>query len=173
VINIGILVLLAAALALAVVALRQGAGTVTRAVERIFEQGAHLVPRMICALIAAGFIGKLMPSDLIARYLGSEAGFTAILIATAAGLILPAGPVIAFSIAAVFARADASVPALIAFITSWSLFAAHRIFMYEIPLLGFTFTRLRLASVAIAPILAGLIALGLGVFVTFTQPAAG
>jgi len=173
VINIGILVLLAAALALAAIALRQGAGTVTRAAERIFEQGAHLVPRMICALIAAGFIGKLMPSDLIARYLGNEAGFTAILIATAAGLILPAGPVIAFSIAAVFARADASVPALIAFITSWSLFAAHRIFMYEIPLLGFTFTRLRLASVAIAPILAGLIALGLGVFVTFAHPAAG
>jgi uncharacterized membrane protein YraQ (UPF0718 family) len=128
---------------------------------------------MICALIAAGFIAKLMPSDLIARYLGSEAGITAILIATAAGLILPAGPVIAFSIAAVFARADASVPALIAFITSWSLFAAHRIFMYEIPLLGFSFTRLRLASVAIAPILAGLIAMALGMFVTFTQPATG
>lgn len=172
-INIGILVLLLAALALAVVALRQGTSVFARGAERVFEQGAHLVPRMICALIAAGFIGKLMPSDLIARYLGSEAGITAILIATAAGLILPAGPVIAFSIAAVFARADASVPALIAFITSWSLFAAHRIFMYEIPLLGVTFTRLRLASVAIAPILAGLIALGLGVFVTFTQPAAG
>jgi uncharacterized membrane protein YraQ (UPF0718 family) len=128
---------------------------------------------MICALIAAGFIAKLMPSDLIARYLGSEAGITAILIATAAGLILPAGPVIAFSIAAVFARADASVPALIAFITSWSLFAAHRIFMYEIPLLGFSFTRLRLASVAIAPILAGLIAMALGMIVTLTQPATG
>lgn len=172
-INIGILVLLLAALALAVAALRQGTSVFARGVERVFEQGAYLVPRMICALIAAGFIGKLMPSDLIARYLGSEAGITAILIATAAGLILPAGPVIAFSMAAVFARADASVPALIAFITSWSLFAAHRIFMYEIPLLGVTFTRLRLASVAIAPILAGLIALGLGVFITFTQPAAG
>jgi uncharacterized membrane protein YraQ (UPF0718 family) len=173
VINIGILILLLAALALAIVALRQGTGVLARGFERAVEQGAHLVPRMICALIAAGFIAKLMPSDLIARYLGSEAGITAILIATAAGLILPAGPVIAFSIAAVFARADASVPALIAFITSWSLFAAHRIFMYEIPLLGFSFTRLRLASVAIAPILAGLIAMALGMFVTFTQPATG
>ncbi len=95
------------------------------------------------------------------------------MIATGAGLILPAGPVIAFSIAAVFARADASVPALIAFITSWALFSAHRIFMYEIPLLGFTFTRLRLVSVAIAPILAGLIAMAAGLFVNFAQPAAG
>lgn len=172
-INIGILILLLAALALALVALRQGTGVFVRGFERAVEQGAHLVPRMICALIAAGFIGKLMPSDLIARYLGGEAGFSAILVGTAAGLILPAGPVIAFSIAAVFARSGASVPALIAFITSWALFSAHRIFMYEIPLLGFTFTRLRLASVAIAPILAGLIALALGMFVTFSQPAAG
>lgn len=172
-INIGMLALLLAALALAVIALRQGTGVFLRGLERAIEQAAHLVPRMICALIAAGFIGKLMPSDLISRYLGSEAGFTAILVATGAGLILPAGPVIAFSIAAVFARADASVPALIAFITSWALFSAHRIFMYEIPLLGVTFTRLRLASVAIAPILAGVIALALGMFVTFTQPAGG
>jgi len=173
VINIGILILVLAALALAVVALRQGTGVFALGIERAIEQGAHLVPRMICALIAAGFIGKLMPSDLIARHLGSEAGFSAILVATAAGLILPAGPVIAFSIAAVFARAGASVPALITFITSWALFSAHRIFMYEIPLLGFSFTRLRLTSVAIAPILAGLIALALGMFVTFAQPAAG
>jgi uncharacterized membrane protein YraQ (UPF0718 family) len=173
VINIGILILLLAALALAVVALRQGTGVFAGGVERAIEQAAHLVPRMICALIAAGFIAKLMPSDLIARYLGSEAGLSAILVATGAGLILPAGPVIAFSIAAVFARADASVPALIAFITSWALFSAHRIFMYEIPLLGFSFTRLRLTSVAIAPILAGLIALALGMFVTFARPAAG
>jgi uncharacterized membrane protein YraQ (UPF0718 family) len=172
-INIGILVLLVAAVALAVVALRQGSDVFVRGMERVVEQAAHLVPRMICALIAAGFVAKLIPSDLIARYLGSEAGVSAIVIATGAGLILPAGPVIAFSIAAVFARADASVPALIAFITSWALFSAHRIFMYEIPLLGFTFTRLRLASVAIAPILAGLIAMAAGLFVNFAQPAAG
>jgi uncharacterized protein len=144
-----------------------------RGIERAIEQAAHLVPRMICALIAAGFIGKLMPSDLIARYLGSEAGVSAVLIGTAAGMILPAGPVISFSIAAVFARSGASVPALVAFITSWSLFAAHRIFMYEIPLLGFSFTRLRIASVALVPVLAGLIATAAGMLVTFAQPAAG
>ena len=172
-INIGIAILLAAALALAAVALLQGKSVFARGIERAIEQGAHLVPRMICALIAAGFVAKLMPSDLIARNLGSDAGIKAILVATAAGLILPAGPVIAFSIAAVFARAGASVPALIAFITSWSLFSAHRIFMYEIPWLGVSFMRLRLASVAIAPILAGLIALAVGLFVTFAQPGAG
>lgn len=172
-INLGILLLGASAVILAAIALRRGEHAFARGMERAVEQGAHLVPRMICALIAAGFIGKLMPSELIAQYLGKEAGVLAIVIGAAAGLILPAGPVIAFSIAAVFARAGASVPALVAFITSWSLFAAHRIFMYEIPLLGFSFLRLRVASVAAVPILAGLIAMAAGLFVTFAQPAAG
>jgi uncharacterized membrane protein YraQ (UPF0718 family) len=173
VINVGILVLGVAAVALAAVALRQGTDTFTRGVKRAVEQAAHLVPRMICALIGAGFVGKLMPSDLIAQHLGGEAGIWAILVATAAGLVLPAGPVVAFAIAAVFARAGASVPALVAFITSWSLFAAHRIFMYEIPLLGLSFVRLRVASVAVAPVLAGLIAMAVGMVVTFAQPATG
>jgi hypothetical protein len=173
VINLGVLVLGLAAIALAAVALHQGTDTFVRGVKRAVEQAAQLVPRMFFALIGAGFVGKLMPSDLIAQYLGDEAGVSAVLVAAAAGLILPAGPVVAFAIAAVFARADASVPALIAFITSWSLFAAHRIFMYEIPLLGLSFMRLRVASVAIAPILAGLIAMAAGMFVTFAQPATG
>ncbi len=79
--------------------------------------------------------------------------------ATAAGMIIPAGPVIAFSVAAIFARSGASTAALITFLTSWSLFAAHRIFIYEIPLLGPSFLRLRLSSVGLTPVLAGLMAL--------------
>ncbi|MEX0852381.1 MAG: hypothetical protein WD036_03735, partial [Bauldia sp.] len=62
--------------------------------------------------------------------------------------------------AAVFVRAGASTPALITFITSWSIFAAHRIVIYEIPLLGASFLRLRLLSAGGLPLLAGLIGIG-------------
>jgi uncharacterized protein len=171
--HIGVLILGLAAAILTVVALRDGRPTFVKGLQRALEQGAHLVPRMICALTAAGFVAKMLPSELIAKYLGSEAGILGILIGMAAGLILPAGPVISFAIAATFARSGASVPALIAFISSWSLFAAHRIFMFELPLLGFSFFRLRVASVAIIPILGGLIAMFAGLFITFAQPAAG
>jgi len=165
-INIGILVLVLSAVALAAIALRKGTNTFARGIQRAIEQAAQLVPRMICALIAAGFVAKLIPGAFIARFLGDEAGLTAVLIAAATGIIVPAGPAIAFSIGAVFANAGASVPALIAFITSWSIFAAHRIFIYEIPLLGLSFLRLRLASVAATPVLAGVIAILLGWFAT-------
>jgi uncharacterized protein len=157
--NAGVLILLVLLLVLIAIALARRDGTFLAGMERALEQFARLVPRMLCALVAAGFVAKLIPSELIGSYLGAEAGLRAILIAAAAGLIVPAGPAIAFSIAVVFARAGASVPALVAFITSWSVFAAHRVFIYEIPLLGASFLRLRLVSAAATPLLAGLLAM--------------
>ena len=156
--SVGAVILYGIFAVLAAVAAARRDDTLRRGLVRAVEQFARLVPRMACALIAAGFVAKLIPSAFIARFLGAEAGPIAILVAMAAGMIVPAGPVIAFSIAAVFARSGASVPALITFITAWTLFAAHRIFIYEIPLLGPSFLRLRVLSVVALPLLAGLIA---------------
>jgi len=156
--SIGLVVLYGLLGILALVALARGDETLRLSARRAVEQFFILVPRMFLALMASGFIARLIPSEVIARFLGHEAGFIAIVVASIAGLIVPAGPVIAFSIAAVFARSGASAPALIAFITSWSVFATHRIFIYEIPLLGPSFVRLRLVAAAATPILAGLLA---------------
>ncbi len=157
--NFGIAILYGLLAIMVLAALSRRDGTFQRGLRRAVEQLALLAPRMVCALTAAGFIARLIPSELIGQYLGAEAGLKAILLASALGLFIPAGPVIAFAIAAIFARSGASTAALIAFITSWSLFAAHRIFIYEIPLLGPSFLRLRIVSVAALPIIAGLIAL--------------
>lgn len=123
------------------------------------EQFIKIVPRMVVALIAASFMVKLVPTDIIGRLLGQESGFTGVLIGSLAGLIIPAGPVISFAIAAALAAQGASIPALVAFITGWSLFSAHRIIIFEIPLLGSAFMRLRMLSVVILPFLAGMLAL--------------
>lgn len=157
--NYGIAILYVLLVILAVAAFVRMDGSFQSGLRRAVEQLAVLAPRMVCALTAAGFIARLIPSELIGQYLGSGAGLKAVLVATAVGLIIPAGPVIAFSIAAIFAKSGASTAALIAFITSWSLFAAHRVFIYEVPMLGPSFLRLRVVSVAVTPVLAGLMAL--------------
>ena len=164
--SLGLVILWGLLLILVAMAVARADGTVERGAQRAIEQLAKLGPRMICALIASGFIAKLIPATFISRFMGEEAGFAGVLAGAAAGLIVPAGPVIAFPIAAVFARAGASTPALMAFITSWSLFAAHRIFIYEIPMLGPSFLRMRLVSVAALPFLAGLLAMLVGLVVT-------
>ena len=128
--------------------------------QRLIEQLAKLLPKMLVALVAAGFIAQLIPKQAIASLLGDDAGLMSIPVAFAAGLIVPAGPVISFAIAAVFARAGASPAALVAFITSWTLFGAHRMLIYELPLLGPSFLRLRVLSVVALPFIAGLIAWG-------------
>lgn len=167
--NMGLMVLLVMLVILAALALRQQQdfGAVAR---RFIEQFAMLVPRMLCALVAAGFIAKLIPQQAIASLLGADAGLMALPIAVLAGMIIPAGPVITFAIAAVFAKSGASVPALVAFVTSWSIFATHRIFIYELPLLGPSFLRLRLVSAMILPFLAGLVAFLFALISTFGQP---
>lgn len=133
--------------------------SVNAGLARAAEQFLLLVPRMIMAMIAAGFMVKLIPTEIISRFLGAEAGFVGILVGSVAGLLVPSGGVIAFAIAASFAVAGASTPALVSFITAWSVFALHRVLIFEIPLLGASFVRLRLLSVVTLPFIAGSLAL--------------
>ena len=164
--NIGLIVLTIVFTCLVFLALRrrEDPGPVVR---RAIEQFAKLVPRMLCALVAAGFIAELIPKETIAGFLGPEAGLWALPIAAATGLIVPAGPVISFAIAAVFAKSGASTAALITFITSWSIFAGHRILIYELPMLGPSFLRLRSLSAMVVPLLAGLLTTLLGLVLTY------
>ncbi len=153
--NPGVLVIYVLLLVLGTAALSGGHGSFQQGLIRGAEQLIKLLPRMLCALVAAGFLAMLVPTEVISSFLGAEAGFMAIVIGTLAGMIIPAGPAISFSIAAVLANEGASVPALVAFTTSWSVFALHRVIIFEIPLLGISFTRLRMLSVLILPLLAG------------------
>lgn len=164
--NTGTLLLLSLLVGLLAFAIwrRADFGPITK---RFIEQFAMLVPRMLCALVAAGFIAQMIPKEAIARLLGDDAGLIAIPIAAVTGLLVPAGPVIAFAIAAVFAKSGASTPALVTFVTSWSIFAAHRILIYEIPLLGPSFLRLRIASAAAVPFLAGVLAFLVGLVTSY------
>ena len=165
----GFLVLLAMLAGLLVLAVRRrvAAGPV---VQRLIEQFAKLVPRMLCALVAAGFIAELIPQRAISAHLGADAGLLALPVAAAAGLLVPAGPVIAFAIAAVFAKAGAAPAALVTFVTSWAVYAAHRIFIYELPLMGASFLRLRAVSVLAVPFAAGILAMLVGLIAGFGTP---
>ena len=153
--NPGVLVIYGLLIVLGTVALARGQESFKQSLIRGAEQLIKILPRMLCALVAAGFLAKLIPTEVISSFLGAEAGFLAIVIGTLAGMIIPAGPAISFSIAAVLANEGASVPALVSFTTSWGVFALHRVIIFEVPLLGFSFMRLRMLSVLILPLLAG------------------
>jgi uncharacterized membrane protein YraQ (UPF0718 family) len=156
---IGALFIYVLALLTGCYALWKGRDYVDAGLRRAAEQSLILVPRLILALIAAGFVVQLIPSEFIGRYLGEESGFAGVAMGSFAGLLVPSGPMVSFAIASAFAAEGASEPALVAFLTAWSLFAAHRVFVYEIPLLGGRWVRFRLVAVAVLPFIAGTVAL--------------
>ena len=155
--NVVMLVIYMLPIILGAYAYSRGDDSFRKGLTRGLEQFIIIVPRMICALIAAEFLAMLIPTEFISQFLGNDAGMVAILIGSLTGLMVPSGPVISFSIAATFATAGASIPAVIAFLTAWSIFSAHRVLIYEIPLLGVSFLRIRLLAVLILPVLSGVL----------------
>lgn len=135
-------------------------GSYGEGLTRAADQLVRVMPRVLMALAAAGFIARLVPSELVGTWIGPGSGLTGLLVAAFAGLLVPAGPVIAFSLAAILLHAGAAPPQLVAFVTSWCIVALHRITIYELPMLGWRFLVLRLSASAVLPLMAGLMAGG-------------
>ncbi|MEO0991128.1 MAG: hypothetical protein AAFX00_09300 [Pseudomonadota bacterium] len=93
-------------------------------------------PRVVVALIGAGLFAELLPEQQIQRFFGEDAGVLAILMATLAGPITPGGPFVAFAISAAALKSGATVMPIVAYITSWSLFALTKVMAYELSILG-------------------------------------
>ena len=117
----------------------------------------QVLPLLIFAFIIAGMVQTLLPHDVINRWIGAESGFRGILIGTVAGGITPGGPYVSLPIIAGLMKSGAGVGTMVAFLTSWSLWAIARLPM-EVGILGWKFTLIRLASTFFFPPIAGLIA---------------
>ena len=117
----------------------------------------QVLPLLIFAFIIAGLIQTMLPRDLLTRWVGTESGIRGIIIGTIAGGLTPGGPYVSLPIVAGLINSGASVGTMVAFLTSWSLWAVARLPM-EVGILGWKFTLLRVASTFIFPPIAGVIA---------------
>lgn len=93
-------------------------------------------PRVLLALLGAGFFAELLPEDQVRQLLGTEAGFAAVMLAIAVGPLTPGGAFVSFAISAAALKAGASPVAAISYVTSWALFSATKIFSYELSFMG-------------------------------------
>ncbi len=140
------------------VAVLRGGAEVAR--EGLSGGGALLLrylPVIAVSFLAAGIAQALIPTAWVESALGRESGLRGILIGTVAGVVTPAGPFVSMPIAAVLLKAGAALPAVVAFITAWSLLALHRLVAFEIPILGGKFAAIRYGVSLLLPILAGLL----------------
>ena len=150
-----------AALILVAVSARRRDKSVQRGLKMGWGYFVIMGPRMFFALFLAVFAAELLPRDTISMWLGTESGFKGILIASAAGILVPAGGIIAFPIALAMYKIGVGIPQLTAFLTTWEIFAIHRIIAWELPFLGARFVALRVSSSFFLPPMAGVLAAGL------------
>src|SRR5687768_8290723 len=120
-----------------------------------FAMLAFILPRLIPALILAGLFQVLVPQEVVSRHFGREGGLKAILIATGAGMLTPGGPMVSVPFMVALANSGAALPALVAYMTSWSLFGVQRIIAWEAPLLGWHFVWVRVIPSLAFPVVAG------------------
>lgn len=123
-----------------------------------WDNALSIFPRIIIATLMSGFFSVLIPTDLVATWLGRESGIRGILIGSLVGGFTPGGPIICFPIVMIFYKTGAGIPPLIAFLTAWSIFGFHRIMAYEIPFMGSRFVLLRMIASLPLPPLTGLLA---------------
>jgi uncharacterized membrane protein YraQ (UPF0718 family) len=151
------IVLGVAAVVLVAVGYSRGAGQHIAGIRSGGVMLAEIIPLLLFAFVIAGMVQVLLSQDLIARWVGAEAGMRGILIGSLAGGVCPGGPFVSLPIAAGLLRAGAGPGTMVAFITGWSIWAVSRLPM-EVGILGWRFTLIRLASTAVFPVLAGIIA---------------
>ena len=149
------LVLVAAAAVLAAVAYLKDPGLPLIGARNGLSFLWLVLPRLVPALILAGLVQVLVPQDVVSRHFGRQAGLRALVIATVAGMVTPGGPMVSMPFMVAAAHSGAGLPALVAYMTAWSLFGLHRIIAWEAPLLGWKFVIARVASSLAFPVLAG------------------
>ena len=160
-IDVSTIVLFLIALCLALFSVRRSPHVVKQGVTLSVERFLAVLPRMGLDILAAGFVSRIVPSGPIAHHIGPDSGFTGILLASAIGAFIPSGPSVSFPVVVVLLQAGAGFPQVVAFLTAWSIVAIHRMLIYEIPLMGWRFSLVRvLSALPLAP-LSGLLAEGL------------
>ncbi len=119
---------------------------------------ADVLAKVAAGCLIGAFLARLMPRELVAKWIGAESGLVGLLIATLLGAVLPGGPVTIYPIASAFLVVGADVGATIAFITSWTLLGYTRALVWEIPFFGLEFVMWRTLLSTPLPIIAGLLA---------------
>ena len=112
---------------------------------------------LLLGFVIAGLVQVLVPKELIARWLGAQAGVKGILVACGVGGLVPGAPYAVFPLVATLYQAGAGVGAVVGFVSAWSLWSVSRL-PVEMALIAPKPALIRYGITFVVPPLAGLLA---------------
>lgn len=115
------------------------------------------LPVLLLGFVIAGLVQVLVPRELISRSLGESAGVKGVLIACAAGGVVPGAPYAVFPLVGSIYHAGASLGAVVGFLAAWALWSVSRLPL-EIAFVDPKPALVRYAITIVVPPLAGLLA---------------
>ena len=152
-------IMLALLVALSAVALsRGGPPLLADAMSGGARQFLRFALGLFVAFLVAGLVESLLPRAWVSSALGERSGWKGLALASAVGLVTPAGPFVSMPLAAGMLRAGAAPASVVAFVASWGLLAIHRLIAWEIPMLGAPFALSRWVLCLGVPIALGALA---------------
>ncbi len=157
--GISTIILIAAVVGMGLAVLVHPERTLGEALKISGKQALFLIPVIIPAIISAGFVAQLLPSEEIGRWVGADSGFTGAMIAAAFGALMPTGPMLILPVVAALLSANAGEAQMLALLTAWMMMNVQRLVLYDLPLAGFPLTARRYSMGLIATPLAALLAL--------------
>jgi len=149
--------LIAVALLFMLVAYLRHDGSLTSGLKSGGQTFVKLIPLFIAVFIIVGLSDKLVPQELISRWLGEQSGWRGIFLASLLGVVMPPSIFVSFPLAATLYKAGAGIGAGVAFVTSWSLLTLFRM-PIEVSIVGLRPTLIRMGVGLIFPVIAGFIA---------------
>ncbi len=112
--------------------------------------------RLVLGLSLGGLVQVVIPSSVIAEWLGPASGIKGILIASYAGIVMTGGPYVSLPIVASIYAAGAGPGPVIALLASMNLVSLPGLLTWAIPFLGARLALTRYAVTFFIPPLIGL-----------------
>ena len=153
--HLSTLVLVLVAVVLGVIAYLKDPGLPAVGARHGVSMLVFILPRMVPAILIAGLMQVLIPQETVSWYFGQQSGLAGIVVASAAGVFTPGGPMVSVPFMVVLANSGVATAPLVAYMTAWSLFGLQRIIAWEAPLMGWRFVAVRVVPSLAFPVLAG------------------
>ncbi len=126
--------------------------------------------RLLLGFLLGGLIQVLIPSALIAKWLGPTSGLKGIFIGSYTGILMSGGPYVFLPIIASIYRAGAGAGPIIALLTGRALLGIEMLIVWQIPFFGIEIPIARYIACLFVPPLTGLAGGAIFRAVTKIQP---